>query len=120
MHGWFALTLLGGCGSEGEPPAATPARLGGTWLDEIVREPSRFTARVADSREGWIALHRNDWPAAVAAGGDPAARAHAELARYYRVLAALDTEAWARLGGHTYFRRGNDFSLVNYDGKRQD
>ncbi len=67
-------------------------------MAEIVKNPETFTAYVQSSRAGWIALHSNDWRGAVAAGGDPAIRAEAELLRFHRVLAALDTEAWQRLG----------------------
>lgn len=97
----LALLTLGwslGCGGAPVEPTPTAGLLDGWWGAEVVAHPEQFTARVASTREGWIALHRNDLGAAVAAGGDPAARAHGELARFYRVLAALDSEVWARLG----------------------
>ncbi|MSQ03615.1 MAG: hypothetical protein EXR71_17315 [Myxococcales bacterium] len=74
-------------------------------MAEIVKNPDVFTVRVQSSREGWIALHANDWRRAIAAGGDPAARAQSEVGRFHRVLAALDAEAWQRLGT-TWRERG--------------
>ncbi len=95
------LALLAGlvaCGTEDSEPTRSVSPIEATWMAKIVKDPGSFTTRVSASREGWIAVHRNDWSAAVAAGGDPASRAHGELARYYRVLAELDGEVWARLG----------------------
>ncbi len=89
--------LVSCTGDSPEPPAGKTA-IDRSWMAEIVKNPEAFTTRVQGSREGWIALHANDWRGAVAAGGDPAARAHAELERFHRVLAALDAEAWRRLG----------------------
>jgi hypothetical protein len=103
---WGALLALSGCTGTGEESKGGEVALEQTWIAEIVKHPDDFATRISTTREGWQALHRNDWPAAVAAGGDPAARAHAELARFYRMLAALDTEAWARTG-NTWRRRGD-------------
>ncbi|MBM4369939.1 MAG: hypothetical protein FJ102_27265, partial [Deltaproteobacteria bacterium] len=91
-----AWLVLAACGEE---PAAVEVRpeLAQSWVAEVVNRPERFTERVAAQREGWVAFHRNDWPAAVAAGGDPAARAGAELARFYGVLDRANDLAWSRL-----------------------
>jgi hypothetical protein len=72
--------------------------LGTSWVSELVSRPESFAARTDAARDGWIALHRNDWPTAASLGGDPAARAHAELARFWAVLAGTNASAWARLG----------------------
>ena len=84
----------------------SPPGLDGTWIAEIVREPARFTALVdGEAREGWIALHRNDWLAAAAAGGVPSKRALEELATFHTVLADLSDDAWLTLG-RTWEARG--------------
>jgi hypothetical protein len=103
---WGALAALSGCTGSGEEAVAASGALEGSWVSVLVQSPEQFTARLEPNREGWIALHRNDWRAAVAGGGDPEARAHEELARFYRVLAGLETEAWARTGA-TWRRRGD-------------
>jgi len=76
---------------------AEKPELAHSWVAEVVNRPERFTERVAAHREGWVAFQRNDWPAARAAGGDPAARAGAELARFYAVLDRANDLAWSRL-----------------------
>ncbi len=93
LAAWLALAACG------EAPTEVVVRpeLASGWVAEVVNQPERFTARVATHREGWIAFHRNDWLEAVAAGGDPAARAHAELARFYWVLAGANASAWVEL-----------------------
>lgn len=92
------LGALGACtGNESAAPAgATPIEA--SWMADLVAAPASFAERVASAREGWIAVHRNDWAAAAAAGGDPAARSARELARFYAVLAAMDAEVWSRMG----------------------
>jgi hypothetical protein len=95
---WLVLGFGLACSPSVEEPPPPSGLLAGSWVAEIVTTPARFTERLGTQREGWIALHRNDWKAAVAAGGDPAARAHGELSRFYGVLADLDAEAWARTG----------------------
>ena len=81
-----------------EPTLAPPPnRLDEGWIDDIVRFPDNFTSRVAANRDGWIALHQNDWQAAAAGGGDPAARAHLELAEFYGILAVANAKAWSLL-----------------------
>lgn len=100
---WFALL-----GCDGEPPPGDslgPEASG--WVAEVVGDPGLFAARVSQHREGWVALHANDWNSAAAAGGDPAQRAHAELARFYRVLAGAQASAYARLGAR-WSARGLD------------
>lgn len=92
------LGVLGACtGDEREPPGGTTP-IEGSWMAELVAAPASFSERIGASREGWIALHRNDWPAAAAAGGDPQARGEREIARFYAVLAAMDAEVWSRMG----------------------
>ncbi len=107
LAAWLALAACG------EEPAAVEVRpeLAGSWVTEVVNQPERFTERVATHREGWVAFHRNDWPAAVLAGGDPAARAHAELARFYTVLDAANDVAWSRLSS-TWQERGLEPGLL--------
>lgn len=82
------------------PPTREPAPplLDDGWITAVARTPEAFTSAIAAEKEGWVALHRNDWPAAVAAGGEPAARASAELARLHGVLASASELAWLTLG----------------------
>lgn len=78
------LGLLVACGAGGGAPTA-PALPPG-WLDTLRADPARFEDAVGAHREGWAALHRGDLGAAEAAGGPPAVRARAELARIGRAL----------------------------------
>ncbi len=95
----MALLLgLGACTGEESAPAADNLPFEAGWMADITRAPATFTDRVGAAREGWIAFHRNDWEAAVAAGGDPEARTHREITRFYGVLAAMDAEVWSRMG----------------------
>ncbi len=103
---WGLALVLSGCTGSDEESLPTGGALSSSWLERIVKNPDGFGTMIEASREGWSALHRNDWRAAAESGGDPAARAHEELARFYRVLAGLDSEAWARTGT-TWKRRGD-------------
>jgi hypothetical protein len=98
------LALLAAC-TESTPTGPTADPLDGGWVGVVVREPAKWEATVGAEREGWIALHKNDWLAAVAAGGAPASRAAAELAVMNRVLDGLSRQAWARLA-QTWSDRG--------------
>lgn len=91
------LLLLAACEGEGpESPATTP--LAASWVTAVVADPTRFSAVVDPAREGWVALHRNDWLAASAAGGAAGTRAAVELTTLHRVLAGLSDDAWLALG----------------------
>ena len=106
MPAWLVLALLHACSTTPEESASPGGLLEGSWVDQIVKDPGSLAGRITEHREGWTALHRNDWRGALASGGDPAARAHEELSRFYRVLASLDAEAWSRSGAR-WQRRGD-------------
>ncbi|MEO0602492.1 MAG: hypothetical protein AAF211_13705, partial [Myxococcota bacterium] len=75
------LVALVGCGSgaSDEAPEVPLASLG--WAAEVVEVPSRFTQLVAEGRDGWVALHGHDYPAARRAfGAAGVGRFRAELA----------------------------------------
>ncbi len=93
----FPAVLLGLSACTGQEDSPAPAQEA-SWIGDLVAAPGTFGERIGASREGWIALHRNDWRSAVSVGGDPAARAHRDLRGFYLVLAAMDAEVWARLG----------------------
>lgn len=93
----FQALLLALAACTGDDVIPAPA-LEASWIGELVAAPGTFGERIGGAREGWIALHRNDWRSAVSVGGDPAARAHRELRELYLVLAEMDAEVWARLG----------------------
>ncbi|MFZ5475509.1 MAG: hypothetical protein ACOZNI_01935 [Myxococcota bacterium] len=102
----IAVWLLAACGDSGDVAVAPPSGLDGGWVAVVVREPAKFQALVdGDARDGWIALHKNDWTAAVAAGGVPARRALDELVTFHAVLADLSADTWL-LFGATWERRG--------------
>ncbi len=103
LAAWLALA---GCDGErpGSDSLVAPA---GGWVADVVGDPGQFAARVSNNREGWVALHANDWTLAAAAGGDPAQRAHAELARFYAVLAGAQARAYDRLD-ERWMARGLD------------
>ena len=98
----LCVALLHHVGCTGDPEAPGP---GGGWVEEIVLHPERFTLLMADHREGWVALHRNDWISALSEGGVPAQRAAQELGRFYRVLGTLSDAAWLGLGGEFEARK---------------
>ena len=84
--------------SEGEPTDSRQTnRFDGSWVDSVARRPETFGTLVAANREGWIAFHRNDWQSSVTSGGDPATRAHRELAAFYRTMSQVNTDAWFRV-----------------------
>lgn len=93
----WMLLAIGACtdGQVESTPEASPFDSG--WIADVVNDPAQFSSRIAANREGWIALHQHDWSRAIQAGGDPAARAHAELALFYDVLGETNDEAWERL-----------------------
>lgn len=101
------LLALAACTSEAPAP---PARVGGlaeSWIAAVVAEPARFTQTVdAGGREGWVALHANDWPTAAATDGAAAQRADASLAELHTILARLHARAWLDLG-RTWEGRGS-------------
>ncbi|HNH48760.1 MAG TPA: hypothetical protein PKY30_17090, partial [Myxococcota bacterium] len=69
------------------------------WVEAVVREPTRFSAVVTpESREGWIALHQNDWFQAYHSEGVLHSRAAAELERFYGVLALTSHRTWSIIG----------------------
>ncbi|MEM6928468.1 MAG: hypothetical protein AAF602_16150 [Myxococcota bacterium] len=84
---------LAGCGSgvSDEAPEMPLASLG--WAVEVVEAPARFTELVTQGRDGWVALHAHDYPAARRAFRAPGVgRFRAELA-----LATLHDDL-ARIG----------------------
>ena len=100
------LVLLVGCTSP-EPTAPTAAHapvLDGSWVDQIVEQPERFSALAAGpARDGWIALHANDLHGAIQgfSGEDPEStlgrgRAQWELSQLYFALADAGDLAWER------------------------
>jgi hypothetical protein len=89
----IALLILTGCGS---PPPVEADPFTGSWIEAVVRDPSRFAALTEGARDGWIAWHRHDLDAAVAAFGPTtplASRVRAERAAQDDDLAALAFEA---------------------------
>jgi hypothetical protein len=86
--------------------ATAPSVMDGSWLGIIAKDPKQFEQTISDSREGWIALHKNDWLTAVSAPGAPGRRAAAELSVFHALLAGTSNEAWRALGT-TWERRGN-------------
>lgn len=98
------LALLVACGP-GDDTKLPKDPLDSSWVGTLAREPARFEGLVAAERAGWIALHKNDWNGAFAAGGTPALRARAELATLHRVLDGMSRMAWARLA-QTWSDRG--------------
>ncbi len=92
--------LLLACTSEpvAAPPQAPASPLDSGWIAGIVRDPASFDTRVGTGRDGWIALHKNDWPTAAAAGGTAGPRANAELAHFESSLSDISADAWIRLG----------------------
>lgn len=86
----------------GAPERAGPEPSEGldtSWIATIVRDPAAFTTTVdAGGREGWAAVHRNDWPAAVASGGVPGRRAEQELAVLHTTLARVHRRALTEFG----------------------
>ncbi len=96
------LPLLLACGGEADVVTAPPSPLDATWVATLVRAPERFDALMGPAdgpdRAGWIALHKNAWPAAVAGTGAPGKRAAAELAVLHGVLADVSNDAWRSLG----------------------
>ena len=91
------LALLLGC-TPSPPPAPTPTLLEQGWIATVVRDPAAFSTLIEDDRAGWVALHRNDWLGAEAAGGAAAPRARAELATFHGVLASLSEQVWITFG----------------------
>lgn len=82
------------------PPAPEPVSpLDAGWIVGVVRDPASFDTRVGTGRDGWIALHKNDWVAAAGAGGSAAARANAEMANFEAALSDISGDVWVRLGG---------------------
>jgi hypothetical protein len=68
------------------------------WLGELAVKPERFAEVVTPaSKDGWIAIHRNDWLSALEAGGAPANRAADELEVFYGVLAEVSAQVWKDL-----------------------
>lgn len=100
------LLALLACGDSADVATAAPSPLDGAWVAEVARTPARFAAVVDTDREGWIALHKNDWVTAAKGAGAPAKRAAAELAVLHAVLAATSNDAWRALGT-TWEQRGN-------------
>ena len=84
----LGMIALAGC------TASTPSTaLDGTWIATVARDPATFTAVVdADgAREGWIALHQNNWLAT--GSGAPSQRADAELTVLEDLLDRTNTQA---------------------------
>lgn len=101
----MVLLLLQAC--SGTADVATPSSVvDASWLGVIAKDPKQFEQTISDSREGWIALHKNDWLAAASAPGTPGKRAAAELAVLHSVLAGASNDAWRAIGT-TWERRGN-------------
>lgn len=102
------LAWLWACSSAPDPETPPPADgLSSSWIAIVVRDPSAFAATVdrEGAREGWAALHRNDWGAASSAGGVPGRRADQELGRLHQSLARLHARALAEFA-RTWEERG--------------
>lgn len=98
--------VLAACTGGEESPAVPEGRLVSSWVAEVARDPASFTALVDTDRPAWIALHRNDWKAALESTAVPGVRARAQLARFHGILAQTETlaarrldEAWQANGG---------------------
>lgn len=100
------LATLLACGGSADVATAAPSPLDTTWVATIVKDPARFGTHIEKEREGWIALHANDWTRASQGAGAPAKRAAAELAVFHAVLARTSNEAWRALGT-TWEQRGS-------------
>ena len=98
--------LVIACGDSGPKEAApNSAAFDTSWPNTVVNQPARFAEVVGDERtprrEGWIALHQNDFAAAVDAfdDGSPdgkllASRAAVERAELFQDLARVNDIAW--------------------------
>ena len=73
------------------PVAASPDLREFGWISEATRSPTTFTALLEDDRDGWIALHANDYERAADRFKTPTSRARAEwmLALLHHDLARL-------------------------------
>jgi len=114
MHLWVALLIAMGCGGEEAPPpepevAPEPeiqldvGKYG--WMSKMAWDPDSFGELMEDSRDGWVAFHRNDFEAAVKSFPDDEnvgrARAawqlhilHRDLNRYTGLLYERYFAAW--------------------------
>lgn len=102
------LAWLWACTAAPDPESPPPADgLASSWIATIVRDPSAFATTVDrdGAREGWAALHRNDWSAASSAGGVPGRRADQELGRLHQSLGRLHARALADFA-RTWEERG--------------
>jgi hypothetical protein len=75
-------------------PAPPPSPLDGGWIGTISTDPDQLGTLLENDRAGFIALHKNDLPAAIAAGGPPSARGHRALSTLYADLSQLATLSW--------------------------
>ncbi|MFT5461034.1 MAG: hypothetical protein ACI9K2_007556 [Myxococcota bacterium] len=104
MRTLLCACLLLGCGGDTPPPAAASATpvdapapapvldlSSHGWLSHAVWAPAEFQALVDADREGWIALHANDYETAAKRLETPTSRARAEwmLATLHRDLTRL-------------------------------
>ncbi len=84
------------CGGDSPSLSVEDAALASSWAGAVLHDPQRFTDTIQGEQAGWIALHANDLPAALSAGGAPAARAHAELSALHAVLSRISGMAWEK------------------------
>ncbi len=100
------LSFAIGCGGDDAKKAAPSGdALDASWANIVVSQPERFAEVVGDERtgrrDGWIALHKNDFGAAVDAFNDDtphgkllATRAAVERSELFEDLARVNDIAW--------------------------
>ena len=82
----------------------------GNWVSSIQQDPSEFIALASSQRAALIALHKNDFKAALSQAGISEAlriRAESELARLHHRLARVSRLTWATIAAEYSSRTGN-------------